>query len=242
MPAFCADKEKISIFAHDNNPPYVQMDETGIPSGIAIDIMKSIEKKSSYSFEYILIPWKRAYKLALKGKGAIIGISKTTERMEIFNYSNVLYNQDISIVVKKGKEFPFNQINDLKAKIVAVHRGSVYTDDYAKALKDGLFTVVKTNSRSQRLLMLLKGRVDAAIVARGMAGVLEVIDQRPEFKGSVDKFFILPHPLLRDPNYLAISKQLDAAKFIKEFNQALEQGEQSGEFERIVQRYMHNPM
>ncbi|MBL4907260.1 MAG: amino acid ABC transporter substrate-binding protein [Sneathiella sp.] len=226
------------MFYGDNtNVPFVYLDPSGKPSGIVIDLLNQIEKKIPYTFSYELLPWKRAYRSAESGNGAIIGVSKNSKRLKIFDYTDVLYYHDIVLVVLKGNEFVFNKIEDLKGKRVAVPRGSKYSDDYVKALSDGLFEAVKTDSREQRLKLLLRGRIDVALIGGGKAGVKLSISQLPELIENRKRFVTLGTPLLRDANFIAFNKGLEATGFIQKYNQALKQSLKNGTYQQIMQSY-----
>jgi len=230
--------EEIVILAYDNDPPYVKINPAGLPEGIVIEMLHYVEKMIPYSFTYRLVPWKRAYYSAKLGEGAIIGISKNAKRLEFFDYSDVLYYHDISIVVLKGNEFTFNDYSDFQGKTIAVHRGSIYNEEYAAALNSGVFEVYETDSREQRLQMLLFGRVDAALIGSGRLGIQLAINKASILENHSDSFSILPKPLLRDYNYLAISKELNAAPFIDSFNRAMQIGKRSGEFDKMQTQFL----
>ena len=52
-----------------------------------------------------------------------------------------------------------------------------------------------------------------------------------------DNFVVLPVPMLRDSNHLAISKTLNNKQFLNEFNIVIKNGYQSGEIAKIIRRY-----
>ena len=126
--------QKISIYGNESKPPkYFLKEDTA--KGILIEIMNYISKDINQDFEYKLQPWKRAYRNAINSKGGIIGLSKNLERLKIFDYSEVMYYDSLILVVLKGNEFEFNNIYDLKDKIVGVQRASSYGDEFEEAKK-----------------------------------------------------------------------------------------------------------
>ena len=106
---------------HQKPPKYYLYNNT--PTGILVDIMKYTEQETDCSFDIQLYPWKRAYINALKGNGGIIGLSKNTERLKIFDYSDVMFYDDLLLVVLKGNEFDYQNIEDLKGKTIGAQRG-----------------------------------------------------------------------------------------------------------------------
>ncbi len=159
--------EQILILGNHKKPPknYLENDK---PKGILIEIMNYVDQKLSLSFEYKLSPWKRVYLDAVNGKGGIIGLSMNRERLKIFDYSDVMYYDDLLLVMKKGKEFPYKRVQDLRGKKVGCLRGASYGDAFEKA-KSNFFEIDEDGDGKQRLLKLLGNRIDVAIIGPGRA-------------------------------------------------------------------------
>ena len=231
----CPGQEILIVGNHDKAPKVFLKD--GRPSGILVDILNHLERELPYSFRYQLYPWKRAYKEAVRGEGAVIGLSKNSERLKIFDYSEVMFYDEVVCVVRKGNEFTFNSIQDLRGKLVGVQRGASYGDDF-EAAKGRLFFLDEDDSGLRRLLKLLTGRIDVALLSPGRAGVMAVIHQDPDLLARQDEFVILDKPFKRDPNYLGFAKSRQMQHFIRKFNAALKGAHQSGAIQRIVDRYV----
>lgn len=136
------------------------------PRGVLIDIMQYVDERIPQSFEYQLYPWQRAYKNALAARGGIIGLSMTVQRLKSIDYSEVMYYDELLLVVLKGQEFPFTTLDDLKGKRVGSLRGAIYGEDF-EASRDIIFKIEEDGSPRQRLLKLLHGRIDVAIIGPG---------------------------------------------------------------------------
>lgn len=118
----------------------------------------------NYPYTVKLYPWKRAYINALSGEGAVIGLSKNSERLKLFDYSDPLFYGDLMVVVKKGKESPFQTIPDLKGKVIGVDRGSSYGDAFDQAVADRTLEIYEYSKPANALKMLLAGRIDAILI------------------------------------------------------------------------------
>ncbi len=228
--------QELTILGYDKEPPKFYK-ERGQPKGIFIDMLRYIEKEIGYTFHIKLYPWKRAYTYSLMAKGGIIGLSMTKERLQIFDYSDIMYYDEVMVVVIKGKEFHFENINDLKGKKVGLIRGATFGDEFNQAVRSRLFTPKEDESHVQRLMKLLYGRIDVALVAPGKAGVFNYIQSDPHLRENKNKFVVLSKPLKRDPNYLGISKKLRMTGFIAKFNKALKKGWETGTFQKIMDSY-----
>jgi len=231
----CFGEEIIILGNHDKPPKYYL--ENKEAKGILIDIMKYVDKNIPKSFKYKLYPWKRAYTKAVNGEGGVIGLSMNSERLKIFDYSDVMFYEELVLVVLKGNEFIFEGIQDLKGKIVGYQRGSSYGEQFEKG-KNKIFIPDEDKHGKQRLLKLLSKRIDVALMGPGKAGVDSIVNQSKELMERKDEFLILPKPFGRDPNYLGFAKTMNMKGFLKEFNNVLKQGMQSGAIQEIIKSHM----
>ena len=229
---YCDD---LVIFGNNAKPPkYYQ--ENNTPKGILIDIMRYVETETDYSFDIRLMPWKRAYRYALSGKGGIIGLSKTSERLRVFDYSDVMYYDELLLVVLKGNEFSFNSIKDLKDRKLGVQRGSSYGDEFEKG-KGTLFSIVEDENPVQRLRILLRKHSDVALIGPGKMGIYQAIKQHSELLRRKDEFVILPKAFKKDPNFLGFAKTMNMGDFLKEFNQTLKKAGNTGAIQKIIEKH-----
>lgn len=225
---------ELVIYGSSGSPPKYYM-EQGEQKGFIVDITKWVMDEIQQEYKIELLPWPRAYKYSVEGKGVIIGLSKNTERLKIFDYSEPIYFADKMVVVKKGKEFPFQTIQDLKGKLVAVGIASTWGDVYIKAVKDKVFKEYEVSSIINALKMLVEDRVDAVLIGPGKWGLKAKVDLDESLE--MDQFSVLPVPLVRDAKYLGIPKSLAMHEFLEKFNRALKKGWESGELEKIVSKY-----
>jgi polar amino acid transport system substrate-binding protein len=213
--------EEVVVFASDDYRPVSFRNEQGKEDGIAYALIKHYEQLTGRKVILDMASWKRSYLLAEKGKGGIIGLSKTKARSEIFDYSEPFYESIVGIVVKKGKEFPFNSVADLKGKLIGVTNGASYGEEFDNALAAKLFDVDMNYASDIRLKKLLYGRVDCAVVNNGELGLDEMIKKDPELLNKRAQFVYLSKPLVRDPLYLAFHKSMKMQTFLIEFNRAI---------------------
>ena len=234
IPAF---GDEITILGNNYKIPKIY-EEHDTPRGILVDITNYIDgQMKDYTFNISLYPWMRAYKMALRSKGGLIGLSKTQERLEIFDYSDVVYFDEVIIVVMKGHEFDFENIEDLKDKIIGIGRGGSFGDEYEKAKKEGLFKVEEDNGPVLRLRELLAKRIDCALISPGIFALNETIKKHKSLMNNKAEFVVLSKPFMRDPNFLGFHKKMAMQGFLKEFNAALKQGYETGEINRIIDKY-----
>jgi ABC-type amino acid transport substrate-binding protein len=231
--ALAAQGETLVVYGDDTYQPVISS-QSGKPVGVLVDILRKVSEQSGDSYDIQLFPWKRAYELASMGKGALIGVSKTTERQQIFDFSEPLYNDDIQIVVLKGREFPFTQLADLKGKSLGGVLGASYGEAVDKAIQENLFKVDRDIGQSGRLKKLLAHRMDGALIGNGQAGFESVLASDPLLLAQRHQFLVLKTPLTRDPLYLAAARSMDKKAVIERFNKALRELQKNGILKRVA--------
>lgn len=232
-PAPAADP--IVIFGNDCKPPKSWVDR-GRPKGVLVDILHEIEARTGLSFDIRLMPWKRAYMSALEGRGGIFGLSKNMERLSLFDFSEVMYVDEMRLVVLKGREFAYHKVEDLKGMTLGVTRGASYGDDYDRA-KGRVFIPSEDSGPISRLRMLLAGRIDAALIGPGEASVRFTITQDRMLMDNRDQFVILETPFVQDDNYIGFAKSLERRDVLDKIDRALLEMRRDGTFRRIEDRY-----
>lgn len=224
--------ESIEITGNFNKAPKIGL-ENNVPKGILVDIMEYVGNEMGIDFTITLFPWRKAFSKAKDGKSGIVGISKTIERLQWFDYSEVLYYDEVILVVKKGHEFPFENFEDLKGKRIGVCKDCSYGFEYEEAKKH--FLLNEDYGNQHRLKNLISGRIDAAVFSPGAPAFKLAIASSDSLK--LSDFSILPKSITKDPNFLAFAKSQEKTEFIKRFNSALKAAHASGAIQKIVDRY-----
>ncbi|WP_027469672.1 substrate-binding periplasmic protein [Deefgea rivuli] len=218
LPSHAAE---VLIFSDDEYPPIMYKDAQGQARGIMVDAIRNFEKLSGKKVKLELLSWRRAYEYGVKGKGGLIGLSKTKERQAIFDYSDVIFEDNIYLIARRDKEFEFKTLADLKGKLIGMHLGASYGESVDSAIKQGVFQSDLSTTDVFRLKKLLRGRLDAAVVSHGLVGLTAILHEDPELMAHKNEFVILPVPLVRDPLHLGFAKSLGMTEFLNEFNQSL---------------------
>jgi ABC-type amino acid transport substrate-binding protein len=225
---------EILITGNEAKIPKIYLKDN-MPTGILIDIARYIDKRmDGYTFTFELYPWARAYALAEHGEAGIIGLSMTTERLAIFDYSDPIYYDEVIVVVRKGKEFPFETLTDLRGKTVGIGRSGTFGDEFDNAKKSGLFLVEEDSGDVSRLEKLLAGRIDCALISPGLFSLHQTIASDANLTRAKDQFTALPRPFKRDPNYLGFAKSMHMRNFLDKFNAVLKQGLENGDIRKII--------
>jgi polar amino acid transport system substrate-binding protein len=138
------------------------------------------------------------------------------------------------LVVKKGREFPFAKIADLKDKLLGATIGTSYGTAFDEAVADGSMTLVGFNDTRSGLAMLQRERIDVILIGSSV-DIPKLAQDSPDLQGAV--FATLPVPFKTDHKYMGIAKSLKMGWFLQQFNQCLQRGQASGAFDPIIYRY-----
>ncbi|MEO4046969.1 transporter substrate-binding domain-containing protein [Pseudomonas sp. CAU 1711] len=218
--------------SHDGFPKYYE--ENGTAKGIVVDITRQCLDEMQLPYRIQLLPWARAYSLSERGGGAVIGLSKSQERLALFDFSEPIFTERVVLVVKQGREFPYRGIADLKGRLVGVTTGTSYGTAFDQAVNDGALTLVGFNDTRSGLAMLHHERIDAILMGSSV-DIGKLAAGSPSLQGSA--FGVLPVPFKTDSKYMGIAKSLRMGWFLERFDQCLQRGYASGEFEAIVYQY-----
>ncbi len=221
----------VTLLGSDDLPPKCWLDN-GAPRGYALDAAVEALRRTGFEVTIKLEPWRRAVEDAKAGAGFITHFSKTPEREQLFDFSVPLVYDRIVVVVSKGHEFPFSTVWDLSHKTVGVMRGVAYGGDWSAALPN--FTLEEDTNAAARLGLLLRGRLDAAVLSSGAAGLKLAANA-----AGLDplQFTILPVPVLEDPNFLASAKGQESQATMDSLNEVIGQMHEDGTIRQIMARY-----
>lgn len=216
----------------DGFPKYYE--EDGEAKGIVVDISKHCLDEMQVPYQIRLMPWMRAYTLAQRGEGGVIGLSMSDERLALFDFSEPIFTERIVLVVKKGREFAYEQVGDLRDKLIGASIGTSYGNAFDAAVADGSLTIVGFNDTRSGLAMLMRERIDAVLLGSSI-DLKRLAQGNPDLHGA--EFATLPVPFKTDSKYLGISVTLKMGWFLQQFNQCLERGHRSGAFDSIIYHY-----
>lgn len=220
--------ESLVVYGGDSFAPTTYVLQ-GKPAGTLVDILKKVSEKTGDTYDVRLYPWKRAYESALRGDGAILGLSMTPERQALFDFSEPMYYNELQLVVAKGNEFAYAKFEDLKDKTVGGGSGFSYGPEVDQAIADGVFALERDSDASARLQRVLNGQLQVAIIGHGMPGLEYLVKGHPRLSKRFGELSVLPKPLARDPLYLALPKNMPKKDVLVRFSKALHELQRSGQ-------------
>jgi len=228
-----AQSQPISAWGNENLPPMAYM-EGDVPKGFGIEIIQAVLDEAGVDFRFKMAPWKRAYIEAKRGQGLVFGMYLTQERAKIFDFSKPIWSEEIVLATRKGEEFPFEKIADLKGKRISLQRGTRPGTEFENALKNQLFVAAPNNNPVERIGILMYGKIDGAIFNPGLASVV----WNARLAGfSMSRISVLKKPLAIKAKHIGILKSLQKTQLMNKINTAIDALKQRGAIQSIMDRY-----
>lgn len=231
-----AHAEALHVFADYKAYPKNWLGSDGKPHGIMIDLLKEVSARTgiAFTFTYTMVPWKTAFEKSRNGEGAIVGLSKTSDRQRIWDYSSVMYSDPLVLVAWKGRPVAYAGLGSLKGKTIGVKLGASYGDDFEMAVQSGLVTVIQTHDRVGQLKMLALGRLDAVLVSPGAFALEPLFLEDSDLAKNRDNYVVVDPPVKLDANYMGIPKSTEKSHLLPRIDAALQAIHGDGTHARIV--------
>lgn len=141
----------------ESYPPY-NYEENGVLKGVAVDLMKAVMQDAGIKYEMSLMPWARAYGMALHTQDhCVFSTVHTAERDQLFAWVGPLYTTQSFLVKQAGSSVNPKTIEEATPYLVGTQLGD-YTVDVLKQKHFDRIDLTSTIDLS--LKKLLAGRID----------------------------------------------------------------------------------
>ena len=208
--------------------------ETQELEGIALDLVLFIGEKLGVPVNIDAeLPWKRMLFYLARGNldlGA--AIYRTKEREELYQYTASYFMNEARVFVLKGKEFPFEQFEDLIGRTGAIPSGGSFGDKFDTFAKEHALKVIGVATKKQRVGMLLRGRTDY-FIQDYLDGMMYL-----KLNGLQDKVVALPYPVSTTNIYFAMSRQSPCMQLVPQINEIINKAKQDGTLQVIIEKYI----
>jgi len=219
-----AQKPKCIINGEPRWYPLFQI-MTDVASEIAQEIGVEIEVSNQrYPWKRILLHLERGHFDILAGK------YNDTKEGKQYRYSLPVTTNNVHIIVKSGKEFPFSIFKDLIGKRGIHIDGASHGKKFDKFSKDYL-DVLGAPDPTHMFDMIAAGRSDYGIGSKN--AMLKFLTSE-KYEG---EFSILPQPLVENKVYFLFSRNSPCYVYIDKFNKEIQRLKENGVIQKIEQKY-----
>ena len=221
------------IVGSDTYPPYIYLNNDGIPAGIDVEIATEAFRRMGYAARFETIDWEQKTTLVESGAiDCIWGCFSMDGREEIYRWAGpyMVSRQ----VVAVDADSSIQTLGDLAGKTIAVQSTGKPEEIFLSGSDPRIpqtVEVLSIENRSVQYAMLTCGYVDG--IAAHETGILQYR------KDNAVDFRILEEPLLVTGLGIAFAKN-DTRGLDSQLTDTLAQMRADGTLERIVGRYLEH--
>jgi PAS domain S-box-containing protein len=209
-------------------PPFSYQDQQGSLTGINIELMEKIADENGVTFEYIPMEIHEAEQALRDGEvDAIAGVTYTTEKDKVFDFSQPYFTMSDSLIIPKESRDSIKSIEDIRDMHIAL-QGNTPVLSTLLNLRNTNLTLV-TNQYSG-LLMLLNNRAEVFVGNVFTASFfLKELDQE-------ENYIILDEVI--NPADYAIAVKEGNKDLLSIINQTLTKLKAKGEVSKLIDKWV----
>jgi len=221
---------KVGIRA--DHAPHSSVNEKGEWTGFDVDIANAIAKQLGVRLEIVTVTELTRISFTKDGKidAAITSISKTWDRAREVAFSDTYFWSYQTFLVKKGSGM--NTLRDMVGKKIAADRGGNADDNWLAWLKrngfEGQAEVEQFGDKQAAVAAVRNGTVMG--YAMDYEPVMKHVKANPELEA-------LKEPGGFGPKYDGVVVRQNDTKWLNAINFALQEIAESGEYDRIYQKW-----
>ena len=221
------------IVGSDTYPPYIYLNNDGIPAGIDVEIATEAFRRMGYAARFETIDWEQKTTLVESGAlDCIWGCFSMDGREEAYRWAGpyMVSRQVVAVDANSG----IRTLSDLAGKTIAVQSTGKPEEIFLSGSDPRVpqtVEVLSIENRSVQYAMLACGYVDG--IAAHETGILQY------GKDNAVDFRILEEPLLVTGLGIAFAKN-DTRGLDSQLNAVLAQMRADGTLEQIVGRYLEH--
>ncbi len=230
-----AQAHELKVVFSSYTPPYVfQTTESEAP-GILVEIVQQAFAGTEYTIKPVFLPLGRGFKLLEEGKVDGLSISTTDLNLKA-HYSDIsieYHNFAIGLSERVGQ---VDTIADLRGKsIIAFQKADSYLGEAFAAAVAGSPNYIEMANQENQVHMLLKGRIDLAVMDRSIFMYYRnklIREGQVEEGGKYRLYDLFAPSRYRTAFYDEGVRDV--------FNQGLKRLRESGRYEAIYTKYIHD--
>ena len=221
------------IVGSDTYPPYIYLNNDGIPAGIDVEIATEAFRRMGYAARFETIDWEQKTNLVESGAiDCIWGCFSMDGREEVYRWAGpyMVSRQVVAVDAHSS----IRSLSDLAGKTIAVQSTGKPEEIFLSGSDPRIpqtVEVLSIENRSVQYAMLACGYVDG--IAAHETGILQYM------KDNAVDFRILEEPLLVTGLGIAFAKN-DTRGLDSQLTDTLAQMRADGTLERIVGRYLEH--
>lgn len=224
----------------DDDPPFSMQLAGGSVGGIYVDLNRRVLERMGCRAVLLKLPWARALKELESGRLDVLpGAFRKPEREVYAYFSGAIWRPSRNILFMRKElqsQYPLHDLLDLLSTSfrLGAQVGVAYGESYQQLMNHADFAerVFFNPNRTNLWHMIDKDRLDG-IIADENSGLYELREL-----GLSDRIVATDVVVSSDASEVAFSKRSISPEFVQRFTQAMRAMVDSGEYQRIVDRYL----
>lgn len=223
-----AARGPLRILGADIAPLYFM--RNGVVTGFCAEVVKEIQRRVADRAPMHVVPWARAYRMALAGENVVLACPKRTPAREaLFQWVGPVLDAQTNLYALRGSHVHLHALDDARTLDGILLSRDFYAYQY---LNDAGFTNLEpVNSTKTMLTMLLAGRRQAMVLDREQLPAL--LAQANVAPGVVEPVLFL----MNIESYLTFPVDAPETQ-VSLWRQALERMKQDGSFARLQRQWL----
>jgi len=224
----------ITLFYNSQQKPKAWTNQQGLAQGFAFDVAAAVLNQAKIKFIAKGVPFNRGLERTKKCDGLMTGVFKTKERQKSLSYSLPIVPDKAVLITRADSSFEYKKMSDLSGKLIVYLRGAAFGNEFEQAVNK--LTTVTAQDPATMLKLLLKGRVEVAILNPGRA----TVEYAAQDAGiAMEQFKIASTPLAQVDNYLVFCNKnfLKNQPMLQRINSAITTLKHHGQIDKIMASY-----
>lgn len=228
-------REVFIASGHPDWPPIMfQEGDQIVGAGPEIAFLILSELGLSLEAPYVGL-WDEVQEKAKNGEvDLIVAAYKTPERETYMDYSIPYTIDPVSLFVKKGNDFPFENWDELINKKGVVTKGDSYGEAFDKFIAEELdFVIVDTPNEA--FALVISGEADYFVYA--LYSGENFLKKNPELSEEIE---ILPNYVSVEDFYMTVSKKSNLIAYLPQINEILQRLIDDGTVYEVIRENKNN--
>lgn len=218
----------LSLYCEDDKP-LQYFDENKKLTGLTVEVVQEIQKRIDNKDRIQVVPWSRGMdKLNKEPNSFLFTMARTADREHLYQWIGPILFIEYGLYVKADSKIQIKSLDDAKKiGLIGVYRDDIRDQTLSKL---GFTNLDRASSVASSFKKLMIGRIAAyADAKKGVAITANLA-------GYQEKDVKLAYDLFKNPLYIAVSKNTDAA-IVKQWNNTLDEMKKDKSFLKILKKY-----
>lgn len=218
----------LSLYCEDDKPLQFYDDNKKL-TGLTVEVVQEIQRRIGNKDRIQVVPWSRGVnKLNKDPNTFLFTMARTQDREHLYQWIGPILFIEYGLYVKADSRIKINSLADAqKIGLIGVYRDDIRDQTLTRL---GFTNLDRASSAVSNFKKLMIGRIAAYADAKKGVGITA------HLAGYEESDVKLAYDLFKNPLYIAVSKNTDAA-IVARWNNALDDMKKDKSFLKLLKKY-----